>query len=135
MYKDGPAKTAGFKKPTGVAVDGLGKVYVADEGNNYMRLIDKGTVSTLAAVYKFNHPHDVELDKSGNILVACETGHQIMKISGTTVSVFAGSLPGGYADGPPTTAKFNRPSGIAVDSTGKVYVADSNNHRIRLIAP
>ena len=90
---DGTGTAAQFNRPSGVAVDSSGNVYVADYNNNRIRKIDPAGV----------------------------------------VTTFAGSTQG-YMDGALAAAKFNRPTGVAVDSSGNVYVADTNNNRIRKIS-
>jgi sugar lactone lactonase YvrE len=151
---DGAPAAAQFKSPTGIAVDAVGNVFVADQGNNRIRQIGiMVTVSTLAgngtagmvnatgAAAQFNSPLDVALDAAGNIYVADCTNHQIRKITpGGSVITLAGIGPvgffgGGYADGPGNVAQFKSPSGVVVDASGNVYVADQGNNRIRKITP
>jgi sugar lactone lactonase YvrE len=94
---------------------------------------DDGSV----AEARFNHPMDVATDSQGNLYVADANNHIVRKISVTgEVTTLAGS-PGskGSADGTGSGARFNNPSGIAVDGAGNVYVADTGNHTIRLITP
>jgi ABC-type branched-subunit amino acid transport system substrate-binding protein len=75
------------------------------------------------------------VDNQGNVYVA-ERAHRIRQITpGGTVSTLAGTGVPGYADGPGSTAQFNYPNGVAVDTSGNVYVADTFNHRIRIIRP
>ena len=81
------------------------------------------------------------VDSSGTVYVADYLNHRIRKITPAVrmedrmVSTFAGSGTKGFADGTGTEAQFNGPYGVAVGSSGNVYVADSGNHRIRKITP
>ena len=144
---DGTGTAAKFNYPYGVAVDSSGHIYVADTGNHRIRKIDPaGVVTTLAGstlgyadgtgtAARFNYPRGVAVDSSGNVYVADYDNDRIRKIDPTgVVTTFAGSSSGD-ADGTGTAARFNRPSGVAVDSSGNVYVADLGNNRIRKIDP
>ncbi len=140
---------ASFNAPTGLAVDVAGNIYVADYGNNLIRKITtNGTVSTLAGTgnqgsidgqgnqASFNGPTSLAVDGSGNIYVADDNNNRIRKITPAgLVSTLAGADSAGFANGTGTSAYFFGPSGIAVDGTGKVYVADAGNNLIRLISP
>ena len=149
-FADGPGTSAFFMRPSGVAVDKDGNVYVTDRGNHRIRRITPaGAVSTLAGtgdadyldniigtLAKFNYPTEVAVDKDGNVYVADEFNHRIRRITKDgAVSTLAGTGEAGFADGPGTSAFFVRPSGVAVDKDGNVYVADTYNHRIRMITP
>jgi len=140
---------AQFYSPYGVAVDSTGNVYVADSGNQRIRKVTPGgVVITLAgwgtlgfadgtgAAAQFNNPNGVAVDSTGNVYIG-DTGNQrIRKVTpGGVVSTLAGSGVMGFADGTGAAAKFNYPKGVAVDSTGNVYVADSGNQRIRKVTP
>lgn len=146
-YADGPAANAQFSYPTGVAIDGSGNLYVADRLNHRIRKITAaGQVSTLAGsgapgtldgtgtAAKFTSPQAIAIDLSGNLYVG-QTDYDGMNIRKITpsgvVTTVAGSNQAGYINGAPLTAKFFGPTGIAVTSTGNLYIADQNNHRIR----
>ncbi len=145
---DGTGKAASFNSPKGLAVDSSGNVYVADTNNNVIREISpNGVVTTLAgsagvtgatngtgSAASFYQPTGVAIDFSGNIYVADSYNNLIREItSGGVVSTLAGSGVAGYADGTGTTASFTNPSGVAVDSSGNVYVSDTGNELIRKI--
>lgn len=148
-FTDGTGTAASFAIPSGIAVDTSGTVFVADTGNNAIRKITPdGVVITLAGngatgfsngagtAASFNAPQAVAVDSTGNVFVA-DTGNQaIRKISPVgVVSTFAGGEFFGYMDGVGTTARFYDPRGVAVDSSGNVFVADSHNNAIRQITP
>jgi DNA-binding beta-propeller fold protein YncE len=145
---NGPAATARFDAPNAVAVDDstlptAGTVYVADTGNNLVRSISGGTVSTVdtTAVIPLNTPLGVAVDDStGNVYVADTFNNRIVEIkNGGPVSVLAGGTYGNL-DGSGAGAKFALPFGIAVDnsslaSAGTLYVADTYNNTIRKVTP
>ncbi len=148
--EDGKGVSASFDYPSGVAVDLSGNVYVADTYNQLIRKINSGgQVSTLAGVAgvsghtngqgataTFNYPVGIAVDSSGNVYVA-DTSNQLIReiTSGGVVSTLAGKGTSGSANGPATAATFYNPQGIAVDSSGNVYVADTYNNMIREITP
>ncbi len=134
---DGVGASATFYYPYGVAVDSSGNVYVADGVNRKVRKITpSGVVSTLAVTGSSGFPQDVALDSSGNVYVADYDGNKILKITPSgVVSTLAGTGSQGEDNGVGASATFYRPRGVAVDSSGNVYVADTYNHEIRKITP
>ncbi len=146
---DGIGATASFKEPHGVAVDSSGNVYVADSGNNKIRKVTPaGIVTTYAgsgmigssdgagSAAAFNGPRGVAVDSMGNVYVADTENNKIRKISPTgVVSTLAGSENEGKTDGLGAVASFRAPRGLAVDTGGNVYVADTYNSLIRKISP
>jgi hypothetical protein len=144
---DGTGSGARFNGLQGICMDGAGNVYVADSVNNAIRKIDPaaavttvaglpmydGSVDGVSRSARFSYPADVAADAAGNIYVAdCNNG-TVRKISPsgmvTTVAGQAGAY--GSDDGFGSAARFLRPTGVAVDGSGSVYVADTDNHTIR----
>jgi sugar lactone lactonase YvrE len=147
---DGPGAQALFYGLQQITIDASGNLYVTDALNcNIRKITPAAVVSTLAGptsagqcgnvdgvgnAARFNSPNGIGVDSSGNVYVADQNNSTIRKISPAgLVSTFAGSVRG-YADGNGTSASFNSPTGIAVDSAGNVYVGDSN-FTIRKIDP
>ncbi len=146
--KDGPVNTALFQNPLDVAVDPSGVVYVSD-GGMIRKITTKGMVTTFPGSggfedYKYKpgtgqttyYACNVAVDSFGNIY-SSDGIFQIYKITPVgVVKTFAGSAGvTGTTDGLGTHASFNYPSEIAVDLSGNIYVADSENNKIRKIAP
>jgi len=153
----GTAPTAGstdgttaalFNTPSGLALDSANNLYVGDTSNNTIRKISStGTVTTLAGLAgrsssvdgkgtaaRFEEPFSVATDGT-YIYVADSTDHSIRKISadGTTVTLAGKAGSFGSADGLGSIARFSAPKGIAADSAGTVYVADTGNATVRKI--
>ena len=135
---DGTGSAARFSNPLGIAVDSAGTVYVAEGVSRIRTITPAGVVSTLAgAASGLNFPRGIAVDSTGNVYVADQNNHTILKIApGVIVTTLAG-LAGmsGNSNGTGSAARFNRPQGVAVDTTGTVYVADSSNNTIRQITP
>ncbi|WP_344674076.1 IPT/TIG domain-containing protein [Sphingobacterium kyonggiense] len=85
---------------------------------------------------KFNYPRGIAVDLEGNIIVADQNNHCIRKISldGIVTTIAGTPRSAGYVDGLPAQAKFNQPTGVAVDRNDMIYIADQNNHCIRKLA-
>lgn len=152
---NGPATSASFNLPQGIAFDGSGNLFVTDSGNNIIRKITPSSaVSTIAgtagtsgtadgtgASAQFNNPEGIAFDASAGVLYVCDTwNHTIRKLTtdGTVwnVSTFAGTAGvAGNQNAIGTAASFSFPQGIAVDAAGSVYVADTANQLIRSIDP
>jgi len=141
----GLAMTSSFTEPSGVAVASDGTVYITDAATGLILRIRNGIVQRIAgratgyadgpdATAQFNRPLGIAVARDGTLFVADSDNHCIRKISGGTVSTFAGSQRLGNQDGKGQVASFNRPLSVAIDDAGYVYVADFGNG-IRKIAP
>ncbi len=145
-FKDGPGMQARFYYPTDVAVGPANNLYIADRNNHRIRKVAAGMVTTLAGSNsgfadgkgtsaRFTYPEGIDVDKAGNIYVADSYNNRIRRITQAgVVNTVAGSSQG-YQEGKGTSARFYRPGGVAVDAAGTIYVADTNNHRIRRVQP
>jgi len=146
---DGMGSAARFNAPSGVAVTGLGTVYVADTYNHTIRVISPdGVVTTLAGLAgssgsadgtgnlaRFLYPYGLAVDAGGTVYVADTFNHTIRRIqSGGFVSTYAGTAGArGTVNSYGVAARFAFPFALALDSSGNLYVADSYNHAIRKI--
>lgn len=150
VVRDNQQRTqAGFSDPFGIAVTADGTIYVADAGesNRIRKITPEGVVTTFAGSSEgfadgagnaaaFHTPSGVALDADGNLYVADTGNNRIRKVTPEgQVSTVAGDGTAGFLDGPAAQARFNGPIGVAVDSNGKIIVADSYNDRIRVISP
>jgi sugar lactone lactonase YvrE len=150
-YADGTGSAASFSYLYGIAVDASDNLYVTDTGNNTIRKITpEGVVTTLAgtagtygdadgtgSAASFSNPDGIAADASGNLYVVDTGNNTIRKITPegvvTTLAGTAGTS--GHADGMGAAASFSDPEGIAMDASGNLYVADSENNTIRKITP
>jgi uncharacterized protein (TIGR03437 family) len=143
----GPATSAKMAYPYGVTLDKAGYLYITDQGNQRIRKVTGGTISTIAgstfgdgapAVFgSLNTPNAVAKDKNGNVYVADSFHNSVRKIATDgTIATLAGTGVSGYSGdgGPAVKAQLNRPGGVAVDASGAVYIADSFNSRVRKVA-
>ncbi len=135
-YTDGAAGSAVLNGPQGIAVDSGGNVFFADTNNAVIRKIDTGgTVSTFATDPGFSFLLQMATDPANNLYVADNGACVVWKITpAAVVSVIAGVVNScGYnGDGiAATSAQLNGPYSVALDSTGDLFIADSNNNRVR----
>ncbi len=147
---DGTGDGARFYSPSGVAVDAAGNLYVADTMNSTIRKITPARVVTTFAgsgrvhgsadgtgtAARFDQPFGIAVDGNGNVYVSDASANTIRKItSAGVVTTLAGRWgSSGSTDGSGTSARFTVPYGVAVDSTGSVYVVDHGNHTIRKVS-
>jgi len=146
----GQATNALLNYPQGVALDASGNLYIADTLNNAVRMVHNGIISTVAgngspgdsgdggaaASAQVTNPIGIAADAAGGIYVSDASG-LVRKFSpGGTISTIAGTGTTGYAGdgGAALSAQLNQPSGLALDSLGRVYIADAANNAIRLLA-
>ncbi len=145
----GPAASAQLNQPSAVAVSSVGDVYIADTGNNRIRKVSAGTITTFAgtgaagfagdtgtaATAQLNAPSGVAFDSSGNLYIADTANNRIRKVSNGVITTIAGTGVAGFSGdgGSATSAQLRNPAGITIDSTGNLYIADSGNNRIRKV--
>jgi YD repeat-containing protein len=156
---DGPAVAAGLETPWGVAVDAAGHVYATNSGeqgpvpNHRIRKVDgNGFITTVAGIgdpgfsgdggpataARLNYPIAVATDAQGHLYIAERDNHRVRKVDpGGTITTVAGDGTAGFGGdgGPATSAQLNTPVGVVADAQGNLYIADSQNHRIRRVDP
>lgn len=148
-----PAVSTNLSSPTGVAIDGAGNIYVSDWLNYRVRKIDRSTgmISTVAGTGTWsltrdggpavqaglNGPYDVAVDGSGNVFIADYGNHLIRRVDAVTGIITSVAGNGSFSfsgdGGPATQAGLYNPSGVALDTAGNIYIADSSNLRVRKV--
>ena len=148
-YINAQDTSALFFDPLGITRDGAGNLYVADAGNNVIRLISPANAVTTYAgaadsltsngtpsASLLNNPTGVTIDASGNLYVANYLNNNIIKVTVSgIVARLAGTGDPGSANGPDTSAMFYLPNSVALDAANNIYVSDEVNNLIRKITP
>ena len=142
----GLATAAQLAYPTYLALDGSGsKLYIADASNNEVRKVEGGIITTVAgtraccgtapdATHTYiGQPGGIALDSSGNLYISAPNFSYIAQVSGSAITVIAGNNRWAFAGdgGLALSASVNNPSGLWIDASGDVYVADTGNNRVR----
>ncbi len=132
-------------------MDSAGNLYIADTDNNRIRKVSNGVITTVAGngtqgfsgdngpatSAQLYIPGGVAVDSAGNLYIADTYNNRIRKVSNGVITTVAGNGTVGFGgdNGPATSAQLNTPVAVAVDSAGNLYIADTNNNRIRLLTP
>jgi uncharacterized protein (TIGR03437 family) len=137
----GAATSAQLNAPVAVAVDSSGNLYIADANNFVIRLVSGTTISTLVGgsatpFAQLNHPDGLALGPGGVIYIADTGNKRIALFANGTVTTFAGNGSSTFSgdNGPAVNASLNDPIGVAVDTAGNVYIADTFHNRIRKVS-
>lgn len=151
----GPAAEALLRAPEAVAVDTDGNLYIADGGNDRVRRVDAGTglITTVAGGGKkqpgvkprpagevtFGRPVELAIGRDGILYVSDNPNNRVVAVDVVEgmAWVLAGTGTAGFSGdgGPATSATLHHPTGIAVDSTGRILISDSDNQRLRRVEP
>jgi uncharacterized protein (TIGR03437 family) len=145
----GLATSANLDTPMGVLADAAGNFYIADSGNNRIRLVGtNGAIRTIAGsnpdetegmpatLLTLDSPSGVAVDSSGAVYIADWYNHRVRKVTPDgLVRTVAGTGVGGFSGegGPATSAQLSFPFAVAVDGSGNVYISDQGNHRVRRV--
>jgi sugar lactone lactonase YvrE len=146
----GPAGAAELNSPTSVAMGSDGTLYIADTGNQRIRAVQSGTITTFAGngvrgysgdngaaiSASLDHPVALALDSTGALLVCDQGNNRVRRVSAGQITTVAGTGAQGFAGdaGSATAAELNEPSGIAATADGRIFIADTANQRIRVIS-
>jgi sugar lactone lactonase YvrE len=150
---NGPAISAQIVEPSGIAVDSQGNVYIADSGNNRVRKVNPGgTITTIAGNGQYGYlgdggpatnasfkgPSSVAVDSAGNVFVSDYNNCVLRRIdpSGIVATIAGTGQCGDAGDGgPAASASISRPYGVAVDSSGRIYIVEGDTNRVRVLTP
>jgi hypothetical protein len=146
----GPATSAMLDSPTGVAIDRAGNLFVADTNNHRIREVSNGVITTYAGTGAASFcgdggppafaclflPKGIAFDSSGGLYIADSGNNRVRLITGGIISTIAGAAFQGDAGdgGPSAAAALDVPTGVMVDSSGTLYIADASNERIRAVS-
>ena len=149
----GQATDAQLYQPSKIAFDAAGNMYIPDWGNNRIRMVNAAGIITtiagtgkagysgdggLASKAKLNLPNEVLFDGLGNLYIVDQTNNRIRMVNTAgLIKTIAGNGKAGYSGdgGPAVKAALNMPAEICFDGSGNLYIADANNHRIRMVSP
>jgi sugar lactone lactonase YvrE len=154
----GPATSATFNSPAGIALDSSGNLYIADQADFVVREVSGGNITTVAGSYVagggcqtrittctnggaatsalLNNPQAVAADSSGNLYIADTGNNVIRKVSGGTISTVVGNGTAGFSGdgGSATGAELNVPNGLTFDASGTLYIDDAGNKAVRRVS-
>jgi sugar lactone lactonase YvrE len=132
----GPATSARLNRPSGIALDAAGNLYIADTWNGRVRKVNAaGVISTIGDTPLAN-PQSVAVDATGNLYIADTWNGRVRKVTADGVmTIVAGNGTIGFSGdgGPAASAQIGIPSAVAVDAAGNLYISDTANHRIRKV--
>lgn len=147
---NGPAMSAQLNYPAGVAVDSAGNVYISDFGNNRIRKVSNGVITTVAGggtggslgdngpatSARLSQPIGVAVDAAGNLYIADNQNGRVRKVTNGTITTIAGNGGKGIAGdgGPAANAPLTGPQGVALDAASNLYIAEAGTGRIRKVA-
>jgi uncharacterized protein (TIGR03437 family) len=135
----GAALQASLNTPRALAFDSKGNLYIADSGNNRVRVVSRdGNIRTFAgSMTPLSNPRGLTVSPGGTVFIADTGNHRILAVDGTEVREIAGRGVAGYgaSHDDATKSELNAPSALALDSQGNLYVADEGNHRVCKLTP
>jgi trimeric autotransporter adhesin len=143
----GSPTSAQLAGPNGVFADSAGNVFISDTGNQRVREVTGGVIQTILGggnggdggeptAAQLADPYGVAVDSSNNYYIADASNNRIREVSGNTIQTLAGNGLNGYSGdgGPAINAELNSPLGLAVDGSGNIFIADTNNRVVREVS-